>query len=260
MSFEPISQFRPAPSSRLVAQQQGEQSHEMTLAGAETAVEIGSFAGSPLNGITDHPNRLVKGLGQALGHHVVPESGLGIADTVGQLQDEVTLADLSGKIEKLTEEGGRAGSAGWRSGVQIKVQLLGDKSDERRDVSVQSPQLGLLRDLPVCGDLIDLGNHSDGIQVEETDQEIRGVLRFYTPGLQMFGGKVSEVESGDHTTVGPDRRSQDMAIFRIILNLLNERLIALHQCLWKVAPERLVSALDQFGGPTKVLDQSALGF
>ena len=50
--------------------------------------------------------RLVKGLGQALGHHVVPESGLGIADTVGQLQDEVTLADLSGKIEKLTEKGG----------------------------------------------------------------------------------------------------------------------------------------------------------
>jgi len=194
--------------------------------------------------------RLVKGLGQALGHHVVPESGLGIADTVGQLQDEVTLADLSGKIEKLTEEGGRAGSAGWRSGGQIKVQLLGDKSDERRDVSVQSSQLRLLRDLPVCCDLIDLGNHGDGIQVEETDQEIRRVLRFHTPGLQMFGGKVREVESDDHTTVGPDRRSQDMAIFRIILNPLNERLIALHQCLWKVAPERLVSALDQFGGPT----------
>lgn len=48
-------------------------------------------------------DRLVKGLGQALGHHVVLESGLGITDTVGQLQDEVTLADLSGKIEKLTE-------------------------------------------------------------------------------------------------------------------------------------------------------------
>lgn len=75
-------------------------------------------------------DRLVKGLGQALGHHVVPESGLGIADTVGQLQDEVTLADLSGKIEKLTEEGGHGRelltSIKWTAvqKSQVQIQLL----------------------------------------------------------------------------------------------------------------------------------------
>jgi hypothetical protein len=48
---------------------------------------------------------------------------------VGQLQDEVTLADLSGKIEKLIEEGGRAGitqfkERDYRPEIQVLIQLL----------------------------------------------------------------------------------------------------------------------------------------
>ena len=59
-----------------------------------------------------------------------------------------------------------------RSGVQIETQRLGDEADEGRNVSVQGPQLGLLGDASVGGDLVDLGDHSDRIEVEEADQQI----------------------------------------------------------------------------------------
>jgi hypothetical protein len=89
----------------MALQQQRQHRHEMALAAAETAMQVGAFAGAGVEGALDETQGLIEADDQLRGHHVGAQRVGRTLHTFGQAQDEVTLVHLSRDIEDVAHEG-----------------------------------------------------------------------------------------------------------------------------------------------------------
>jgi hypothetical protein len=90
---------------RVALQQQRQHRHEMALAAAETAVQVGAFAGAGVEGALDETQGLIEADDQLRGRHVGTQRIGRPLHPFGQAQDEVTLVHLSGDVEDVADEG-----------------------------------------------------------------------------------------------------------------------------------------------------------
>jgi hypothetical protein len=90
----------------VVLEEQIEDGHEVGLARAETAEELGGLAAPGVEGRLDEAQGVVEGVGELGGDHVVGQRPLGLArgDPFGEVQDEVAPVDLIGKVEQLADQ------------------------------------------------------------------------------------------------------------------------------------------------------------
>ena len=94
------------PGPGVVLQQQVEHGHEVALARAEAAVEVGGLAVAGVEGRLDEAQRVVEGVGQLGRDDVVGQRPVGLArgDALGEVQDEVAAMDLIGEVEQRADE------------------------------------------------------------------------------------------------------------------------------------------------------------
>src|SRR5690606_34204687 len=95
------------PGGRVAGEQQVEHRHEVRLARAEAAVQVGGLRAAGLDGAGDEPERVVERRGDLRRDLVAVDGGLRllVGDALGQLEDEVAVADLGGDVDELTDEG-----------------------------------------------------------------------------------------------------------------------------------------------------------
>ena len=99
-----IGQFGDRARLGVAGQQQVEHRHEVALAGAETAVQVGRLAAAGLHGLLDEAQGLVEGIDQLRRHHVVAQRLLRLGDALGQLQDEVALVHALGDVDQVFQQ------------------------------------------------------------------------------------------------------------------------------------------------------------
>jgi hypothetical protein len=87
------------PRRRVTLQQQVQHGHKVTLAGAETPVQVGGLTLPRCHSGFHQPERLIKAAGQLIGDHVVLQRSARVTHHIGQLQDEVARIDSLRQIE-----------------------------------------------------------------------------------------------------------------------------------------------------------------
>ena len=95
------------PGRRVALQDQVQHGHEVALAAAEAAVQVGRLAGAALDGAADERQGRVEVLGQLGRDHVVGQHHVGVFDVLGQPEDEVALLHAVGDLDQVFDEGHR---------------------------------------------------------------------------------------------------------------------------------------------------------
>ena len=91
MAGDHVGQLRRRACLRVAGQQQVQHRHEVALAGAETAMQIGRLAAAGLHRLLDEAQRVGERIYQLRRHNVISQGLLGLGDALGELQDEVAL-------------------------------------------------------------------------------------------------------------------------------------------------------------------------
>jgi hypothetical protein len=93
-----------AAGLRVARQDQVPHGHEVRLAAAETAVEVGRLAGAAADGIADAVEGLVEAPHQLGGEDVLAERPSGIDDAFREAEDEVTFRNVLGDVAQRAEQ------------------------------------------------------------------------------------------------------------------------------------------------------------
>ena len=86
-----VGQFWRGAGLRVASQQQVQHRHEVALARAETAVQVGRLAATGLHRLLDEAHGVAEGIHQLRCDDVVAQRLLGLGDALGQLEDKVAL-------------------------------------------------------------------------------------------------------------------------------------------------------------------------
>lgn len=99
-------ELRLGTGRRVVLQQQVQHGHEMGLAGAEGAVEIGALGAAVGDRGGDESQRLIEGGGELLGDHVLRDGPVRVRDPVRERDDEVGLLHAGRDVDEVTQQPG----------------------------------------------------------------------------------------------------------------------------------------------------------
>ena len=91
MSCDHTGQFGDGPCLYIASQHQVQHGHEVALTRAKTAMQVGRFAAAGLHRLLDKAQRVVKGIHQLRGDHIVAQGGFGVRHTLRQLEHKITL-------------------------------------------------------------------------------------------------------------------------------------------------------------------------
>ena len=99
-----VGQFRYRPGLGVAGQQQVEHRHEVRLARAKRAVQVGRLAAVGGHRLLDKAQRVLEGLGQLRRHDIVAQRLLGLAQALRQLEHEVARVHPLGDGDQVFEQ------------------------------------------------------------------------------------------------------------------------------------------------------------
>lgn len=109
-----VMQLGSLPCDVVVGEQERQQGHEVRLARAEAAVQVGALRAAVPKRTVHEPDRLIEGIREARRDDVRVDGLPRMGDTLGEGDGEVHLADLVGEIEEIADSGHAGPGAGGR--------------------------------------------------------------------------------------------------------------------------------------------------